>query len=362
MRIGYSEDEDFPGQFELWQANCQRSLGGSAGQNTLRELEQALIALPEKRLIAGELENAEGEVCAIGALAKHRGLTSADIHADPEEMEEVGIELGMPRLVAWKIVEVNDVELGERKYRIPYTPEERYELMLSWVRGRIRPISQKRKTNHESNPKGNDMSESNEERLAKKVLAYLGDSAEHAMMTFAEDRSTFQELIDLAQKVTTASLSTMPKQSTVTSMDLVLGERLRQVVSEGFDAEHDDNEHEGGQLAMAAACYAAPVPIFTVEFCGDGDTHDAWPWGEEWDKREDHPRLKCLMIAGALILAEMDRLNRLQNRRHPQCTLCEGQAHHWDFDADDERPEGMMVCRHCSAERAVTDADVNALG
>jgi len=39
MRIGYSEDEDYPGQFELWQANCQRSLKGKKGQAALRELE-----------------------------------------------------------------------------------------------------------------------------------------------------------------------------------------------------------------------------------------------------------------------------------------------------------------------------------
>lgn len=39
------------------------------------------------------------------------------------------------------------------------------------------------------------------DRLAKKVLAYLGDSPEHAMMTFAEDGSTFTDLVKWAQKV-----------------------------------------------------------------------------------------------------------------------------------------------------------------
>ncbi|MEK6323586.1 MAG: hypothetical protein AABN33_18250 [Acidobacteriota bacterium] len=38
-------------------------------------------------------------------------------------------------------------------------------------------------------------------RLAKKALAYLGDSAEHAIGTFAEDGSTHSDLIALARKV-----------------------------------------------------------------------------------------------------------------------------------------------------------------
>ena len=136
MRISYSDEEDFPGQFGLWQGNCMRSIGGKNGQAVLRELEQALLALPEKRLIADELENAEGEVCAIGALAKFRQYQPK---ADPEEMEEVGIELGMPRMVAWKVVCLNDVELDTRYDKeqgrvVPITPEERYERVLAQVR------------------------------------------------------------------------------------------------------------------------------------------------------------------------------------------------------------------------------------
>lgn len=169
MRIRYSEDEDYPGQFELWQANCRRSLQGKAGQAALRELEAALLALPEKRLIANKLIDAEGEVCAIGALAKYKGrdliaetkaqLAEIDIdHFDDEidgdgEMEEIGMELGMPRLVAWKVVCKNDVEIDGYYERlpgparwygdyqsiyVPVTPEIRYEEMLSWVRGQMK--------------------------------------------------------------------------------------------------------------------------------------------------------------------------------------------------------------------------------
>jgi hypothetical protein len=137
MRINYTEDEDFPGQFALWQGNCQRALSGKRGQESLRELESALLALPSKRLIANELDNGE-DVCAIGALARYKHLTP---FADPEsEMEDVGVECGMPRLVAWKVVEINDNEFDFRyvgNQRVDYTPEERYAAILKWVQKQI---------------------------------------------------------------------------------------------------------------------------------------------------------------------------------------------------------------------------------
>jgi len=157
-RIGWTDEEDYPGQFGLWQANCQRSLDGRKGQAALRELETALLALPQKRLITSELVNDAGEVCAIGAVAKHRGQLTEDMRARGEcHMEEVGVDLGMPRLVAWKIVELNDILLSDREGRLvihagPYrwpseqptsweftmTPEQRYERVLEWVRGELK--------------------------------------------------------------------------------------------------------------------------------------------------------------------------------------------------------------------------------
>jgi hypothetical protein len=132
MRINYSDDEDFPGQFQIWQANCRRSLQGKRGQQELRELEAALLALPEKRLIHGALQDDEGGVCAIACYGKHKGLDLSKF--DPEyESDEVGIAAGMPKLVAWKVVELNDMQLADR-----YTPEERYEAVLWWVREQIR--------------------------------------------------------------------------------------------------------------------------------------------------------------------------------------------------------------------------------
>ena len=137
-RINYTDEEDHPGQFALWQANCLRSIKGKNGQAALRELEQALLALPDKRLIAGDLQDEQGNVCAIGALARHKNHTPK---ADPEyEMEAVGVELGMPELVAWTVVCLNDRELDKHYDReqgrcVLYTPEERYERVLKTVQG-----------------------------------------------------------------------------------------------------------------------------------------------------------------------------------------------------------------------------------
>lgn len=137
MRINYCE-EDFPGQFGLWQANCTRSLKSKRGQASLLELEAALLALPTKRLIAGELDDGD-DCCAVGALARFKGITP---NADAEyEMEEVGVECGLPKLVAWKVVEFNDVHM-DRKWNglksREYTPEERYDALLKWVQGLLR--------------------------------------------------------------------------------------------------------------------------------------------------------------------------------------------------------------------------------
>lgn len=154
-RIGYSDEEDYPGQFGLWQGNCQRSINGKAGQAILRELQAALLALPSKRLIANSLVDTHGEVCAIGALANARGAVTDEMIGYAEyDMEAVGVQLGMPRLVAWKVVEMNDIYLNgsdlvflEGPYRWPaerpylyveITPEQRYERMLIWVQGQIR--------------------------------------------------------------------------------------------------------------------------------------------------------------------------------------------------------------------------------
>ena len=103
----------------------------------------------------------------------------------------------------------------------------------------------------------------------------------------------------------------------------IAAERERQVEAEGFDTTHDDGpeDHGNGQLGQAAACYAAPYPVFTAsvdEYVGRVKGYsfdDAWPWDRRWDKRRQHPRLRQLEIAAALCIAEIERLERKRSRR-----------------------------------------------
>ena len=84
----------------------------------------------------------------------------------------------------------------------------------------------------------------------------------------------------------------------------VISERQRQQSVEGWTPEHDD-EHTEGEMAEAAACYAmfANNQGFSVP--------GLWPWAREWWKQSGQRR--DLVKAGALILAEIERIDRQES-------------------------------------------------
>lgn len=108
----------------------------------------------------------------------------------------------------------------------------------------------------------------------------------------------------------------------MTGVDLIAVERQRQISEKGYTAEHDDR-HTIGELALAAVCYASPKRLYVkTEYCGDRiDFSDPWPWWEESTSAlcdEDLSlleRITLLSKAGALIAAEIDRLERLRLRK-----------------------------------------------
>lgn len=93
-----------------------------------------------------------------------------------------------------------------------------------------------------------------------------------------------------------------PNPATPAALD-VLAERRRQREHEGWTLEHDD-VHEGGELAEAAMCYADPTA-----HCQLGIPHQ-WPWVADWWKPRD--RRRNLVRAGALIIAEIERIDRAE--------------------------------------------------
>lgn len=142
-------DEEFPNQHALWERAQKLALSGKRGRQVLRELEEALLAMPEKRLISGYLCRG-GAVCALGALAVKRkvdlGLARPDalgrVEADMAgRMASEGLdledetahntidyarhELGMRPALASAIAFQND----ESAYRV--SPEERHALVLA---------------------------------------------------------------------------------------------------------------------------------------------------------------------------------------------------------------------------------------
>jgi hypothetical protein len=179
------EDEDYPNQWALWEKRAQLALEGKRGKAALRELREALEALPEKRLISGALctigirskletspmyadgEHANGVilnlerqeleaflvehpdepegVCAMGAMAWHRkvkaGMDPADAFASLPVLPDTDYgaaaatarlgrdELGLAFVLAWEIAEQND---GEYAFG-DLTPEERYVAFIRWI-------------------------------------------------------------------------------------------------------------------------------------------------------------------------------------------------------------------------------------
>ena len=99
----------------------------------------------------------------------------------------------------------------------------------------------------------------------------------------------------------------------------VLAERRRQVEAEGFTTEHDD-EHTDGDIARAAATYAMAGAMqtsylrmhFLGEWANGGFSKVRSQWPDRWDWawfKPTNPR-RDLVKAAALILAEIERLDR----------------------------------------------------
>jgi hypothetical protein len=82
-------------------------------------------------------------------------------------------------------------------------------------------------------------------------------------------------------------------------------ERQRQISDEGWIPDHDD-QHGNGEIAAAAGAYAFAAATEGSYFAAD--PIGFWPWEPKWFKPSDARR--SLVKAGALIVAEIERLDR----------------------------------------------------
>ena len=91
----------------------------------------------------------------------------------------------------------------------------------------------------------------------------------------------------------------------------IAAERDRQVSAHGYDDSHDDR-HTKSEIAIAAACFALST----------ADAHERpsipaaiallWPWQDYVCGRR--PARRALIIAAAMLIAEIERLDRATGR------------------------------------------------
>lgn len=128
----------------------------------------------------------------------------------------------------------------------------------------------------------------------------------------ARDPAAYDEAIDRAMRERGCEGLPKPKgvsRDTAQAVLDVLAERRRQIETEGWTPLHDD-AHDVGDLSSAAMGYAQSA---ACQLSHDGLTLEGtplfWPWEASWFKPSTARR--DLIKAGALILAEIERLDRL---------------------------------------------------
>lgn len=128
-RAGYSDDCDDDWGWIRYRGSVTSAIRGKRGQAFLRELLAALDALPEPRLIQGNLMTECG-VCALGAVGLARGLDL--LTCDPYDHEAIAQTFGIASALTREIAYENDEGVACD------TPEQRFACVREWVVSRIR--------------------------------------------------------------------------------------------------------------------------------------------------------------------------------------------------------------------------------
>lgn len=104
-------------------------------------------------------------------------------------------------------------------------------------------------------------------------------------------------------------------------IELIAEERQRQIEVEFYSVEDDaarynENSETENDLVLAAAAYALPEKLNTVGL-RENLLHrsNLFPWDKSWWKPTPDNRIKELQKAGALIAAEIDRLQHKNLRK-----------------------------------------------
>jgi hypothetical protein len=163
-RSGYTdESHDDPLALGRWRQVVNNAVRGQRGQALLRELAEALDAMPDKRLWPDSFATADGEFCALGVLGAKRGLRLDDLGEGEECSALVGERFGIAPALAAEIMYLNDEWLTDcwawvdveicgpihpfwlrhrerfRSLRVHNKnhPQERWERMREWVANQL---------------------------------------------------------------------------------------------------------------------------------------------------------------------------------------------------------------------------------
>jgi hypothetical protein len=126
-------------------------------------------------------------------------------------------------------------------------------------------------------------------KLAKSQTPNIVAATYHTVGQLVDDYATAAAMPDVALQAMIA-------------LQMVIQERRRQIVTEGFDAEHDDT-HTNSELARAAVCYAIPTNFYPAG--------GLWPFETDCFKPTEDK--KDIVRAIALLLAELERILRAEN-------------------------------------------------
>lgn len=131
-RAGYIEG-DAGDEWALirWRGAVRSALRGKRGQAFLRELIEALDALPNHELAAYQFGKG-GEYCALGAVARKRGIDVSHLdELDPGlhgYQEGIGDLFGIADAMAREIMYENDDPCWQQ------TPRDRWRHMMAWAK------------------------------------------------------------------------------------------------------------------------------------------------------------------------------------------------------------------------------------
>ena len=129
-RSGYDEGCDDNWALICWRGQVASAIRGKRGQAFLRELIDALDAMPEKELIAERLQEGD-KVCALGAVGAKRGVNLESL--DPHDHETLSGVFGIAHQLIQEIEYMND-----EAWSVDRTPEGRWQRVRDWAAKQLR--------------------------------------------------------------------------------------------------------------------------------------------------------------------------------------------------------------------------------